>query len=305
MTDGVYYNENDPKIAAWLRCVAEEGHVPKGLVDERSIVDVERVDAKQAHFFAGIGGWPLALRYAGIPTDANVWTGSCPCQPFSTAGRRRGTKDARHLWPEWRRLIDIGRPVLLFGEQVASPAGRAWLASVQADLEALGYSVGAADLCAAGIGAPHLRQRLFFVAVAHGERRERERLQLRQRPSRSAVPQAGGSGEARGMGDTSSRGRRHSGAVPREKAEGHRRGQAARAVADEPEPSGAVDGPWSDVVWWPCGDGKLRPAQPGVEPLAHGVPGRLVKLRGYGNAIVPQLAAEFVLAALEVIGWPA
>lgn len=79
-----YYNEIDPFAAQWLRNLIAAGHLPAGDVDERSIVDVRPDDLKgyvQCHFFAGIGGWPLALRMAGWPDDREVWTGSCPCQP--------------------------------------------------------------------------------------------------------------------------------------------------------------------------------------------------------------------------------
>ena len=103
--------------------------------------------------------WPYALRLAGWPDDRNVWTGSCPCQPLSSAGQRKGHADERHLWPAFYSLIAECRPAIVFGEQVASKDGREWLAGVRADLEALGYACGAADLCAAGAGAPHIRQR--------------------------------------------------------------------------------------------------------------------------------------------------
>jgi DNA (cytosine-5)-methyltransferase 1 len=167
-----YYNEWEHYPAQWLRSLIAGGLLPEGDVDERSIADVQPSDLEgytQHHFFAGIGGWPLALQRAGWPTDAPVWTGSCPCQPFSLAGRGGGTDDPRHLWPEFHRLIAECRPPVVFGEQVASLAGREWLAGVRTDLEAMGYAVGAADLCAAGLGAPHIRQRLWWVADAISE----------------------------------------------------------------------------------------------------------------------------------------
>src|SRR5690554_3303002 len=169
-----YYNENDPKAAAWLRELIGAGLIAPGDVDERSIEDVRPGDLAgyaQCHFFAGIGGWSYALRLAGWPDDRPVWTGSCPCQPFSAAGKRKGTADERHLWPEFHRLIADGNPPVVFGEQVASKDGRLWLAGVRADLEALGYGVGAADLCAAGAGAPHIRQRLWWVGNAEHDGR--------------------------------------------------------------------------------------------------------------------------------------
>lgn len=162
-----YYNEIEKFPAQWLRNLSDAGHISKGYVDERSIIDVKPEDLrgyKQCHFFAGIGVWSHALRLAGWSDDKEVWTGSCPCQPFSAAGKRGGTADARHLWPEWFRLIKECRPRVIFGEQVASKDGLAWLDIVYADLEAEGYTVGAVDICAAGFGAPHIRQRLFFVA---------------------------------------------------------------------------------------------------------------------------------------------
>lgn len=167
-----YYNECDPVAAEWLRALVSSGHIAPGDVDERSIVDVAPEDLKgytQCHFFAGIGGWSYALRLAGWPDDRAVWTGSCPCQPFSHAGLRKGESDARHLWPEFFRLIAECRPPAVFGEQVASQGGRGWLAGVFADLEGVGYAVAGADLCAAGVGAPHIRQRLWWVGDALGQ----------------------------------------------------------------------------------------------------------------------------------------
>ena len=160
-----YYNEHDKNAAKWLMNLITAGQIPYGYVDTRSIEDVKPDDLDgytQCHFFAGIGVWALALRNAGWPDDRPVWTGSCPCQPFSAAGKRRGTSDERHLWPHWYWLITQCRPVEIFGEQVASKDGRAWFDTVQDDMEALDLTVGSADLCAAGFGAPHIRQRLWF-----------------------------------------------------------------------------------------------------------------------------------------------
>jgi len=167
-----YYNEFDPKAAAWLRELIKQGHIADGVVDDRSIVDVrpdELREFTQCHFFAGIGVWSYALRSAGWADDRPVWTGSCPCQPFSAAGARGGFDDQRHLWPHWHHLISQCRPSVVFGEQVASKDGLGWLDLVHADMEATGYAFGAADLCAAGVGAPHIRQRLWFVGLADAE----------------------------------------------------------------------------------------------------------------------------------------
>lgn len=169
MGQGAYYNEHDPFATAWLRNLIDAGHIAPGDVDERDIRDVRPSDLDgytQHHFFAGIGVWSYALRQAGWSDDRPVATGSCPCQPFSAAGGRSGFADERHLWPAFFHLIEeCGFPVVL-GEQVASKDGLAWLDLVQADMEGAGYAGGALDLCSAGFGAPHIRQRLYFAWLA-------------------------------------------------------------------------------------------------------------------------------------------
>jgi DNA (cytosine-5)-methyltransferase 1 len=196
---GAYYNEIDPIAAQWLRNLIAAGHIAPGDVDERSIVDVRPDDLRgyrQCHFFAGVGVWSYALRRAGWEYDREVWTGSCPCQPFSDAGAGLGFDDERHLFPAWAALIGERRPIAVLGEQVASKAGLAWLDVVHADLEAKGYTVGALDLCAAGVGAPHIRQRIFFVADASdSDRRPRERgaeAGARANGERGRGPSSGG-----------------------------------------------------------------------------------------------------------------
>lgn len=204
-----YYNEFDPKAAAWLRELIKQGHIADGVVDERSIEDVTPADLHgftQCHFFAGIGIWSYALRRAGWADDRPVWTGSCPCQPFSAAGKGAGFADERHLWPAFHHLIGQCRPDIILGEQVASKDGLGWLDLVQSDLEAAGYASGAVDLCAAGFGAPHIRQRLWWVgerladAVNAGSQ---GRLSGRQDAGRSDQHgHAGRDGAVVGLADT-------------------------------------------------------------------------------------------------------
>ena len=175
---GSYYNEIDPFAAEMLRNLIAAGHIAPGDVDERSIEDVRPDDLRgyaQCHFFAGVGVWSYALRRAGWPDARPVWTGSCPCQPFSTAGKGAGFADERHLWPHFHWLIEQCRPPIVLGEQVASKDGLAWLDLVSADLEGSGYTSGAVDTCAAGFGAPHIRQRLYWVAHAEDQRQQGRR----------------------------------------------------------------------------------------------------------------------------------
>ena len=165
-----FYNEIDPYAAAWLRNLIAAGHIAPGVVDERSIEDINPEELReftQCHFFAGIGVWSHSLRLAGWPDDRPVWTGSCPCQPFSAAGKGAGAADLRHLWPAWHHLIAAVQPPVVFGEQVEAAIRHGWLDLVQADLEGIGYAFGAAGLPAAGVGAPHIRQRLWFVAQSN------------------------------------------------------------------------------------------------------------------------------------------
>ncbi|HHT7404365.1 TPA: DNA cytosine methyltransferase [Raoultella ornithinolytica] len=172
MIPAAYYNEIDPFAAQWLRNLIAAGHIAPGEVDERSIEDVTPDDLRgftQCHFFAGIGVWSHSLRLAGWPDDRQVWTGSCPCQPFSAAGKGDGFADERHLWPHFFHLISERRPQHVFGEQVAAGNANAWFDLVQADLEGMGYAFGLVPFTSSGIGAPHIRERAYWVAHAnHG-----------------------------------------------------------------------------------------------------------------------------------------
>jgi DNA (cytosine-5)-methyltransferase 1 len=195
-----YYNENDPKAVAWLRELIKGGHIAPGDVDERSIEDVRPEDLAgytQCHFFAGIGGWSLALQLAGWPADREVWTGSCPCQPFSAAGKGKGFADERHLWPAWLWLARQRRPSVIFGEQVANAVQ--WIDLVQGDLEAEGYFVGYAVLGAHSVGAPHIRQRLYWVG--HAAQHGRGALYRQSRTSTEQQKSVGRSGVSSGLAD--------------------------------------------------------------------------------------------------------
>jgi DNA (cytosine-5)-methyltransferase 1 len=298
------YNEIEPHAAAWLRNLIALGEIPDGVVDERSIVDVRGDDlagCDELHFFAGIGVWARAVAEAEQASNRRLarplFTGSCPCQPLSAAGQRKGHVDQRHLWPAFHRLIAERRPATILGEQVASQDGREWMAAVRHDLEASGYAVGTAILPACGLGAPHLRYRLFWMADAlerdgaTGGLADAERLRERHGSRRVGTPER----ETEG----------------RQSELGH---EAEDALDDRP--IGRPRPPdcfWSDADWIFCRDGKWRPIEPQSFPLVDGSAfhlgsggpyegmSRTGMLRGYGNAVVLPVARAFVECAMEAI----
>ena len=286
-----YYNDNDPYLCEWLRNLIAAGHIADGEVDDRNIQNIEPSELRgfdRCHFFAGIGGWELALALAAWPSDQQVWTGSCPCQPFSSAGKRTTTDDDRHLWPEWFRLIKECQPNVLFGEQVEGAVGFGWLDLVCSDLEGAGYAVGSSVLGAHSAGAPHIRQRLWFVAdterIGQQEGRGLE-ANRRKEPGTQQLCHAGGVGNSNREGSQSGK----------QGSEATRYGSASIAAG-----SAGRHG-WQSIKWIGCADGKARPVEPGIQPLAHGVSGRVGRLRAYGNSIVPQVAAEFIRAYKESV----
>lgn len=319
-----WYNDSEPYVVSWLGNLIEAGHITAGVVDGRPIEQIRATDVAgytRCHYFAGIAGWDLALQLAGWPADRPVWTGSCPCQPFSQAGKRRGEEDPRHLWPVWRQLITQCHPPTIFGEQVASDDGREWLSGVRADLEALGYAVGAADLCAAGVGAPHIRQRLWWVAHTQGDGWGGG--EGADQGNRATFGDSSGVGNPDSKGLAGWEGKPSNSETPQQAVE--RAGGAASGVGNplrqrweepsqrysEAQPGGKTSTPRPDTnrpSSWAvsdsirCYDAKARRIEPGTQPLAHGVPQRVGQLRAYGNSIVPQVAAGFVQAFLEIGG---
>lgn len=342
-----YYNEIDPFAAQWLRNLIAAGHIAPGEVDERSIEDVTPDDLRgftQCHFFAGIGVWSHSLRLAGWPDDRPVWTGSCPCQPFSAAGKGNGLTDERHLWPHFFHLISERRPQHVFGEQVASGNANTWFDLVQADMEGMGYAFGLVPFTSAGIGAPHIRERAYWVANAGSGRYDRRTAAAGQETRAGAgiaigvgIGGLGNANVARleGLsGNDGAAGREgktgpaaapgvHDGmANAKGKGFPHGRTGAAQPIIAEADGEAfstrplEVNGFWRDADWLLCRDGKWRPVEPGTFPLVDGAAARLGRvepgvarvassnrvgrLKGYGNAINAQAAAEFIRSYIEI-----
>jgi DNA (cytosine-5)-methyltransferase 1 len=396
-----YYNENDKQTCAWLRELIKQNLIAPGDVDERDIRDVRSDDLiqyEQIHLFAGIGVWSYALRNAGWPDDRPVFTGSCPCQPFSSAGKKDGTKDKRHLWPEMFRLIaglpESKRPPTIFGEQVAQKAGQAWFDALQADLARENYAAGLVVFPACSVGAPHLRQRLYWFAdyveqsnrdgrqqraTCHNDGRKRQRptdqqndrykvwndtgdtkptdgmentnsqrlkqqsILLQQKQGKD--PQAAGRGSTDGVADNHCKGvERKPGNAANQSRAMETRGQGSKSVCKSGNNSptdgvadgdgkrsqrhgqkseqqqhaqgrqitsgysaescdthgaGPINGYWRNADWIWCRDEKWRPTEPGLAPLVDGASARVVRLRGFGNAIVAPQAQAFIESYME------
>ncbi|HBR0132753.1 DNA cytosine methyltransferase, partial [Klebsiella pneumoniae] len=314
MSAAAYYNEIDPFAAQWLRNLIAAGHIAPGEVDERSIEDVTPDDLRgftQCHFFAGIGVWSHSLRLAGWPDDRPVWTGSCPCQPFSAAGKGDGFADERHLWPHFFHLISERRPQHVFGEQVAAGNANVWFDLVQADLEGMGYAFGLVPFTSAGIGAPHIRERAYWVANAGSGRYDRRTAAAGQETRAGAgiaigvgIGGLGNANVARLEGLSG-----NDGAAGREGATGPAAapgfhdglantdneqysiavsgcGHEHASTGREQDPAASaglcgdywtleVNGFWRDADWLFCRDGKWRPVEPGTFPLVDGAAARL------------------------------
>jgi len=280
----IYFNEIDPFAAHVLKTCYS------GYVDDRSILDVkpeELAGYNRAHFFGGAGLWQVACELAGWPDDRAIWTASCPCQPFSVAGKGLGVDDPRRLWPHLFRLVRACRPPTIVGEQVAGAAGYGWLDGVRADLESEGYACRAVDIPACAINAPHERSRLYWVAVANTASQKR-------------ISDSHGDGSRKlGFAD-------ENGLEPMADAVGEGRERLWRRDVRETgredqagSNANADAGHWADYEWLQCDDGKARRTKPSLRMLVNGMAGRTDLWRLACNSIVPQLAAEVLKSLME------
>jgi DNA (cytosine-5)-methyltransferase 1 len=296
-----YYNEFDKKKCAALYQLMKDGHITKGDIDDRSIHDVQPADVRgydRCHFFAGIGLWDYALQLAGWE-DQPVWTGSCPCQPYSTAGKQRGKADDRHLWPEWLRLIKECRPSILYGEQVADAIAFGWLDDVYQGLEAEGYAVGSSVLPACSVGAPHKRDRLWFVgnaehdgSLATTEQGSNGQTIQHNAQGQDSTRQCEGTGYPCNVADSQCERPQRQGELQRPlHAAQSGEGQASEPIHD-------CSRHWQDGQWIDCPDGKQRLIEPSIPLLAHGYEQRVGVIHAAGDGIVPQVAARFIQATM-------
>jgi DNA (cytosine-5)-methyltransferase 1 len=250
--------------------------------------------------------WPETISYNDITqTDFTIWnrridilTGGFPCQPYSNAGKRLGTDDERHLWPEMLRAIREIQPRWVVGENVFGLVN--WndgmvFDEVQTDLESEGYEVQPYVLPAAGVGAPHKRDRVWFVAYSNGAKSKNDvrannetKRTVRwgkkgnvfgELPCDGVAPDTDNIGVQRGM-----------------HVDGRQREVSAQKASSQQAP--------------PCGNSwKNFPTQPpicgGYDGLPTGLDGitfpkwRVESIKGYGNAIVPQVAYQIFRAIQE------
>ena len=317
-----YYNEFDPKAAAWIRQLIKNGMIADGEVDERSITEVTADEIRgftQHHFFAGIGGWSYSLRLAGWADDRPVCTASLPCQPFSVAGAQKGVDDERHLLPHFIELVKQCNFQTIFGEQVPGAIKHGWLDDLCTEMEREKYRVGQIVLTAAGEGAPHIRQRLYWVADSINKGSQ-GRLSGWQDTERETINRHSGfsgtvgrvSNTENGYGGGESQLATSNGRESRDQFRGD--GACGGMVYTD-----RIISEWTDPDWLHCRDEKYRPIKPSIEPLANGLPrgmgyssdpsesidadntqeARVMRLKGYGNAIVPQVVASFIKAFME------
>jgi DNA (cytosine-5)-methyltransferase 1 len=259
--------------------------------------------------------------YAGV----DLLTGGFPCQPFSVAGKRKGAADERALWPEMLRVIDGAKPAWIIGENVAGIVTME-LDNILSDLEGIGYAAWPLVIPACAVDARHRRDRVWIVAHARhlrgrgrAESAGQERAEIANSGAKLADSQGAGleRREQQGTQLESELGLGQSGSCPRRQLPGGWR-EVVFAAECDPEGDGlcpcgfdysdgcSQPGPTQDGYEYIERDGVLygRPEEtkaqwlpePELGRVAHGIPNRAHRLRGLGNAIVPQVAYEIIRA---------
>ncbi len=278
-----FYNDIEGYACRVLRKQIGLGNLPQGDVDERSISTIDAAELRsysQIHLFAGIGGIPYGLRLAGVPDDFNIITGGFPCQDISVAGTGAGIEGSRSgLWREYARLIRALRPSYVLVENVSALTNRG-LSVVLGDLAACGYVAEWQCIPASAVGAPHQRDRLWIVAYPDSpewraqcerDRSHGENARWQKETSRFAIHGADG-------------GKGH---VAYAERDGRQQGTQVFCRRE------SFIALCSEISrgWWD--------AEPAVGRVAHGIPARVDRLRGLGNAVVPQVVQLIGMFILE------
>ena len=223
----------------------------------------------------------------GSEINADVITGGYPCQPFSKAGKRRGTEDDHYLWPEMLRLIKEVRPTWVISENVTGHV-RLGLDQVLSDLEGEGYATRTFIIPACGVNAPHRRDRLWLTSKKHDTNPISKRLHReekhKQRDTEPLDREIGDAGQVcEVLAQQGNSGIRSSSNVAY--ADGNGRNKARERVTKTGS-KGAIRNSWWEI-------------EPSVGRVAHGVPRRVDRLKGLGNAVVPQIPEILGRAILE------
>ena len=258
--------------------------------------------------------WPTVPRWRDIRTltgedfyartglrTVDIISGGFPCQPFSTAGVRRGESDDRYLWPEMLRVIKELRPAWVIGENVAGIIDMA-LDTVLADLESIGYTVQAFVIPACGLDAPHRRYRVFIVAYSNSDGRKGSRQAPEEGHDLVPLLSAVAEGSAVSHPDKVRCDLR------RPAGEGVQRGEPP---CDETDP-GSKTIPHAESAKCQSGRatawrGRSKPGrlgwwspEPNVGRVAYGVPSWVDRLQCLGNAVVPQQAYPIFKAIYDL-----
>lgn len=279
--------------------------------------------------FSGIGGFALAARWAGFETKCfseidtyasavlrkhwpdtpnlgditkadfgpyagtTLLTGGFPCQPFSVAGKQRGKEDDRFLWPRMLEVIAEVRPAWVVGENVAGIV-RMELDRVLADLEGQGYTAVPLVIPACAVDAKHRRDRVWIVANTKSSGTGADNGGLRESPGGAsrgegstpseivADNQSLGRGEMRGRASGPGG---HADERGEAMADSNGEGLNSRQFSIQPRPKHTTT---KNCCQWP--------AEPGVCRVVNGLPRRVDRIKGLGNAIVPQVAFEILKA---------
>lgn len=268
--------------------------------------------------FSGIGGFALAARWANVqtvgfaeidsyasrvlaknfpevtnygdidnvPAIDNVWliTGGFPCQPFSLAGKRAGSSDDRWLWPKMAGVIDRIRPYWVLAENVPGIIGME-LDTVLSDLERIDYSAQAITIPAVGVDAPHRRERVWIVGNANNSRH----------PAAPGCENVADTGCKLGEEIWTESQKNQPKKTIHDK-------RCCPSMADANNPRlkqqwGAVS-VQSELTAAECGS-RWEP-EPRLGRMAHGISNRVDRLRGLGNAIVPQVAFQLIRMMIAV-----